>query len=369
MTDAPCILFVDCDRFYFAVEVAESPELAEGTGPIIIGHDPRRAPRAIVTTANNAARALGIHSGMSAARALRLAPDAMFLPPRHELYQQYSRRVMAVLRDESPLVQQNSIDEAACQWPAGFLAEPAVRLRMRIWDDTGISVSIGVASSQLVAKMASEDAKRQADHVRLVLPGDEADFLAPLDVRSLIGVGPKAEKRLRAIGIQTIGDLTRRSLTELVGLFGRAHGQYLFDSSRGIDNSPLRSERAAKSVSEEHTFDHDTADRQVLWNQLRRQSAEISARLRGEGLEAREIGIKLRYANWETVTRQTRIAIPTDDGQTLSAAAAALMRRHWDDSRSVRLIGLRAGHLAPKTTIRQLELLEGNSNPRQTNDD
>src|SRR5436190_2218509 len=134
MTDtAPCYLFLDCDRFYFAVEAAERPGLADDPRPVIIGRDPRVAPRGIVTTANDAARALGIHSGLSAAIALRLAPNALFLPPRHEIYARYSARVMAVLRDESPLVEQHSIDEAACVWPHGFRPEPPLALRAGVW--------------------------------------------------------------------------------------------------------------------------------------------------------------------------------------------------------------------------------------------
>src|SRR3989454_810582 len=140
MTDtAPCYLFLDCDRFYFAVEAAERPGLAGAPRPVIIGRDPRTAPRGIVTTANDPARALGIRSGLSAAIALRLAPNALFLPPRHELYERYSTRVMAVLRDESPLVEQHSIDEAASLWPHGFGPEPPLALRARVLAETGIS--------------------------------------------------------------------------------------------------------------------------------------------------------------------------------------------------------------------------------------
>src|SRR5436190_13396256 len=184
MTDtAPCYLFLDCDRFYFAVEAAERPGLADDPRPVIIGRDPRVAPRGIVTTANDAARALGIHSGLSAAIALRLAPNALFLPPRHEIYAQYSARVMAVLRDESPLVEQHSIDEAACVWPHGFRPEPPLALRARVLAESGVSVSLGLATSPLVAKMASETAKQRSDHLCIVSPGDEAAFLAPLPVR------------------------------------------------------------------------------------------------------------------------------------------------------------------------------------------
>jgi DNA polymerase-4 len=206
--------------------------------------------------------------------------------------------------------------------------------------------------------MASEVAKRQADHLWIVRPGEEALFLAPLPVRALVGVGPKTEPRLRALGIMTIGELAARTPEELVRQFGRAYGTYLWEASRGIDESALVAERAAKSVSAEHTFPADTADRRVLWREVQTQAAEVAGRLREEGVLAGEVGLKLRYADWQTLTRQMRLAMPADDAEILAAAAAALMRKHWERSRLVRLIGLRAGHLTPAGAVTQLPLLE-----------
>src|SRR6266516_5238537 len=158
----PCILHADADRFYFAVEVLERPELASLGRPVIIGHDPREAPRAIVTTANDTARRLGIVSGMAGARALQLAANAVFIPPRHELYSQYSRRLMAALRTETATLQQLSIDEAWLDWSnRGFEPALAVAMRARLAAETGLSVSLGVAGSKLMAKMATEAAKEQ----------------------------------------------------------------------------------------------------------------------------------------------------------------------------------------------------------------
>jgi len=351
-----CILFVDCDRFYFAVEASERPGLSADVRPVIIGRDPREFRRGIVTTANDAARALGIHSGMSAAAALRLAPNALFLPPRHELYARYSARVMAVLRDASALVQQSSIDEAACEWLCGFDPEPALALRGRVLAETGISVSLGVATSPLVAKMASEVAKQRDDHVCVVLPGTEAAFLAPLPVRALTGVGPKTEPRLHAAGITTIAQLAARPKEELLQLFGRSYGTFLWEASRGIDETPLVAERPAKSISAEHTFPSDTADRRVLWRELRRQAEEVAGRLCEEQVRAGEVGIKLRYADWVTLTRQIRLVSPTYDAAVLAAGAAALMRKHWEPGRAVRLIGLRAASLIALSTVTQLPL-------------
>jgi DNA polymerase-4 len=338
------------------VEAAERPGLAEDPRPVIIGRDPRQAPRAIVTTANDAARALGIHSGLSAAIALKRAPNALFLPPRHDVYEQYSARVMAVLRATSPLVEQNSIDEAACLWPHGFEAGAALALRARVLAETKISVSLGIATSALIAKMASEAAKSRADHVVVVQPGDEAAFLAPLPVRALVGIGPKAEQRIVALGITTIGDLAARPLDELVAQFGRAYGRYLHEASRGIDETVLQAERTSKSISAEHTFAVDTTDRHELWAELHDQAEEVAGRLRQEGLLAGHVAIKVRYANWQTFTRQMQLPHPTDEPETLARGAATLMRRNWDRTRAVRLIGLRAGRLVPANQVAQLSL-------------
>ena len=204
--------------------------------------------------------------------------------------------------------------------------------------------------------MASEAAKKRADHLCIVTPGAEASFLSPLPVRALVGVGPKAEAQLRAAGIETIGGLAGRSRDELVTLFGRAYGRYLSDASRGVDHRTLSAERVAKSISAEHTFPHDTTDRGVLRERLRSQAQEVSARLAQEGLRAEEVAIKLRYANWQTLTRQTKLRVATADAEALAASATGLMQLHWDPTRAVRLIGLRAGRLTGGTKPAQQSL-------------
>ena len=354
-TGARCIAHCDADRFFFAVEALERPELARVTWAVVVGHDPRQAPRAIVTTANDAARAFGIGSGMSGAHALRLAPEALFVPPRHDLYRAYSARLMAVLREASPLVQPLSIDEAWLEW-GHRRWDPALAraLREDVLARTGLSISVGVAPSKLVAKMATELAKPGS--VRIVLPGDEAEFLAPLPVRALYGVGPRTAERLAAAGFERIGDLARCAREELVGLLGRSHGRILSERARGLDHSELRAERQPKSYSAEHTFQQDTRDRALLWRELRAQADEVAGRLRGDGLLAGVAAIKLRYATFETVTRQIRLATPSDAPDVLAESAALLMRRHWDRPRPIRLIGLRAARFSPADAPVQLAL-------------
>jgi DNA polymerase-4 len=350
-----CIAHCDADRFYYAVEALERPELAANNRPVIVGHDPRTAPRSIVTTANDAARSVGINSGMSSAIALRLAPDALFVAPRHELYREYSDRLMAILRGASTVVETLSIDEAWIDWSAhGYDVAAAQALRARVLGETGLSISIGVAASKLVAKMATEAAKPGG--VRVIQPGDEAAFLAPQPVRVLFGVGPRTAERLAEAGIDTIGEIARRPRDRLVELLGSSHGGGLWERAHGRDDSPLEPERAARSYSAEHTFPFDTLDRRQLWTELRSQASEVAARLRAEGVHAGEVAIKLRYASFETMTRQARLPLPTDADDAIALAAAALMRRHWDRSRAVRLIGVRAARLMPAARPVQLPL-------------
>jgi DNA polymerase-4 len=354
-------LHCDVDKMYFSVEALETPGLAEDTRVVLVGLDPREYPRAVVTTANGVARQIGINSGMSTAIAARMAREqgleVVYVRPRHELYGEYSRRLMDLLRTETPLLEQRSIDEAAMDWREhGFARAPVVRLRQRVLGEIGLSVSFGVAASLLVAKMASEVAKAEADHVCVVAPGAAALFLAPLPVRALIGVGPKSEARLRGFDVLTIGDLAERPLAWLVEQFGSAYGRYLHSASRGEDDSTLVGEHTSKSISAEHTFARDTADRREIWGRLQSQASEVAARLRAEELLAGEVAIKLRYGvTWVTITRQQRLLSATDDADVLAAGAAALMRKAWT-RQPIRLIGLRAGKLEPSREAVQLAL-------------
>ena len=361
--DGPAAVFLHCDvdKMYYGVEALERPELASERRAVIIGADPRQAPRGIVTTANGVARSIGISSGLSTAIASRLAVqhglEVVFIPPRHALYAEYSRRLMDLLRTETLLLEQRSIDEATLDWRNhGFFLEPVLRLRARILDEIGLSVSFGLASNLLVAKMASEVAKSREDHVCIVVPGDEASFLAPLPIRALLGVGPKSEARLKTFGIQTIGDLAKRPLAWLVDLFGSSYGRYLHRASRGEDDSRLNAAPASRSISAEHTFARDTVDRTEIWRMLQAQAEEVAGRLRQEGLVAGEVAVKVRYGvTFETITRQQRLGAPTADANVLAAGAAALMRKAWNH-KPIRLVGVRAARLVEPGAAEQLRL-------------
>lgn len=356
-------LHCDVDKMYYSVETLESPALADETRAVIIGIDPREYPRGVVTTANGVARSIGIGSGMSCAIAQRMAGErgieVVFVAPRHDIYAAYSKRLMDLLRSESPLLEQRSIDEAALDWQQhGFLSEPVLALRQRILSEIGLSVSFGVAATLLVAKMASEVAKQRDNHVCIVAPGEATAFLAPLPIRALVGVGPKSEARLRGFGVETIGDLARQSEYELVQHFGKSYGRYLYQASRGEDDSTLVDEHIYKSISAEHTFAFDTSDRSEIWRRLQAQARDVADRLRAEQLVASEVAIKLRYGvTWETITRQQRLGAPTAEAEVLAAGAAALMRKAWN-RRPIRLIGLRAGRLETPPDGETLSLWE-----------
>jgi len=346
----PVYLHCDVDKMYFSVEALEDPGLADDARAIVISADPRTYPRGVVTTANAVARSLGINSGMSTALAARMAAERgveiVCIPPRHALYGEYSRRLMDVLRTETPLLEQRSIDEAALDWSHhGFDPHPVLQLRKKVLDQVGLSISLGVAATPLVAKMASEQAKGQEDHVCIVQPQHSASFLAPLPIRALVGIGPKSEARMRGLGLEHIGDIANQPLHDLVQHFGKAYGRYLHQASRGEDAATLVGEHTYKSISAEHTFGQDTSDRAEIWRRLQAQAQDVAERLKGEHLVATEVAIKLRYGvTWITITRQQRLGAPTDDARVLAAGAAALMRKAWN-RRPVRLIGLRAGRL------------------------
>jgi DNA polymerase IV len=356
--DQRCILHADADRFYFAVEAVERPELAQLDRPVIIGHDPRQSPRAVVTTANDAARVLGIDSGVSCRVALNRAPNAMFVPPRMEIYREYSRRLMAALRSETDSLEQLSVDEAWLNWQAyGFDSISAISLRAHAREATGLSVSVGVAPTKLLAKMATEAAKATSDRVLVVAPDRVQAFLEPLPVESLWGVGPKTANRLRSLGLETVGAIAAASIDRLQDSFGPRHGRILADHSRGLDESQLAPVRAPKSFSTERTFPVDVSDRAELWRTMQHQSASLAERLERRGLVATEVAVKLRYADWEDAVRQTRLPSPSANADVIANAAASLMRRAWDRDRALRLLGVRVSRFAEVGQPFQLEML------------
>src|SRR5229473_769293 len=263
------VAHLDLDAFFAAVEELEDPALRRV--PLVVGGDPKG--RGVVATANYVARGFGIHSAMSCAEAYRRCPQAVFVRPRHSLYKDYSREVWSTIREIVPTVEQAGIDEgyldlgevAPAFDDARALAE-AVQAVVRA--RTRLSCSLGVASAKVVAKIASD--RRKPGGLTVVRPGREASFLAPLPLRVLPGIGPRADERLRAAGIETIGDLA--ALGESHPLAGGKVGQLLRDRARGIDPRPLETSAERSSISQEETFAKDIADRERLYDELRRMA-------------------------------------------------------------------------------------------------
>lgn len=350
------IIHLDLDAFYASVEVLLDPSLAGR--PVIVGGSPEA--RGVVASASYPARAYGVRSAMPMREALRLCPEAIVLPPRHDVYVAYSRRVMAILRQVTPLVEQLSIDEAfldvtAPDVPWEHAVEVARTLQAHIRDEVGLSASLGVATNKLVAKIASDEGKPGG--LVVVPPGEEASFLSPLPVQKLWGVGPVTAQRLRALGVGTIGELSRLPLEQLVSEFGKSQGTSLHRQARGLDERPVEPRRERKSVSHEHTFSRDVRDRGRLVEEIRRLSAGVAEGLRREGRPARTITLKLRRADFTTVTRSRTLPAPTDDAEVICATATTLFDGEWRPGEPVRLVGVRASNLTEATGY-QLPLIQ-----------
>jgi len=349
------ILHLDVDAFFASVEEILDPSL-KGK-PLIVGARPEQ--RGVVASASYAARAFGVRSAMPTAQALRLCPQAIVIPPRHRVYGEYSARMMAILAEYSPLVEPLSLDEAfldvtGCQARWGSPEELAHHLQERLEVELGLSISIGLASNKLVAKIASGLEKPRGF---VVVPyGKEAEFLAPLPVEKLWGVGKVTARTLHEMGVFTIGQLARFPVAQLEARFGQ-RGRDLHRYARGIDDSPVVVEREEKSLSREVTFAEDVGDREVLRKTLLSLSEDVARRLRKRGLQGRTVKLKLRYADFTTLTRQVTLDAPTDLEQVVFDQAVRLLEKAWDRCRKVRLIGVGVSKFGPEE--RQLSLFEG----------
>jgi DNA polymerase-4 len=344
------VLCADVDAMFATIEAIE-----RGLGlevPILVGGAPEE--RGVVSTASYAARRFGCHSAMPMSQALRLCPQAVRVPPRHGLYSEYSGRIMDILKSYGPL-EQMSIDEAYVDVGLeGIDRELGRAVKDAVRQATRLTVSVGLSRNKLVSKVASGFDK--PDGLTVVAAGDEATFLAPLPVAKISGVGPKTESRLAELGVQTCGDLTRLPLESLVARFGLTGGRSLHDHARGIDDSPIVTHRDLKQVSQETTFVQDVADRVKLWATLRNQSDSVSRRLRSHGVLARTVTLKLRYSDFQLLTRNASLSVPSDDRDELARAAGRLMRSNWQRGRPIRLIGISATRLVPSESWLQLVL-------------
>jgi DNA polymerase-4 len=331
---------LDLDAFFAAVEELEDPSLR--AQPLIVGGDPHG--RGVVATANYVARGFGIHSAMSAAEALRRCPHAVFVRPRHSLYREYSRAVWQSVRAIVPTVERTGLDEGYLELTevaSDFLRarELAEAVQTAVRGTTRLTCSLGVATSKVVAKVASDS--RKPGGITIVLPGREAAFLAPLAVRKRPGVGPRSAERLARAQIETVGALAALDDGTLRTLMPGKVGRLLRDRARGLDARRLETATERISISIEETFPRDIDEPALLHAELRRMAERLSEHLRRDGQNARTVTTKLRYPDFAIRTRSLTLDVAVDDAQTIGDVACRLLDRALSDRPgALRLVGV-----------------------------
>jgi DNA polymerase-4 len=346
--DSATILHVDLDAFFAAVEQLDDPTLRGR--PVIVGG---LGNRGVVSTASYEAREFGVHSAMPMSRARKACAQATFLWPRFDRYQEKSVEVMTILESITPLVEPLSIDEAFLDVGGArrLLGEPeeiAQLIRQRVRTETGLAISVGVATTKFLAKLASDLAK--PDGLLAIAPGTERDFLAPLPVTRLWGVGPATRKKLDRMGLRTIGDVAGLDESTLQHALGTSVGAHLHALANNLDDRAVVTDREAKSIGAEETYNADLRDRDACEGELVRLTDRSCARMRKEALVARTITLKIRFGNFETRTRARTLSEATDVSTVILATVKELLAE-FDVARGVRLLGVSLSHLADRPTL------------------
>lgn len=338
------ILHIDMDAFYASVEIMDNPELAGK--PIAVGG----RERGVVSAASYEARAFGVNSAMPVTQAYRKCPQLLMLPVRMERYLEVSRQIMGILAEVTPRIEVVSVDEAFLDVSGarrifGSPVEIASLLRQRIRTEVGVPSSVGIAATKHVAKIASAHAK--PDGMLLVPATATLDFLHGLPVGALWGVGDKTRERLERRGLRSIADVADFGESALVRLLGEAHGRHLYQLSMGIDERPIVTEREEKSIGAEDTFFDCLKKRKDVERAVLAQCDETGRRLRKAGLVCRNVAIKVRFADFTTITRSATLDAATDVAQELYEVAVRLLSKIDIPDRGIRLVGVRAGELSP----------------------
>ena len=346
----PAILHGDLDAFYASVEQLLDASLRGR--PVIVGGAGRRG---VVCAASYEARRYGVRSAMPGVRARQLCPDGVFVAPRMQLYSEYSERVMTIIRAETPLVEQLSVDEAFCDVRSlrrvvGDGRTVAAALRTRIRDEVGLVASIGVATTKFLAKVASDHAK--PDGLFVVEPGHELEFLHPLPIRVLWGVGPKTAERLERFAVRTVGDVARLPLETMITTLGKAAGEHLHQLAHNRDPRPVVTDREAKSIGHEETFGEDLYERIAIERELLRLTGSVAARMRSAGVRCRTVSLKARYPDFSTLSRARTLPAPTDVGAVVYDATRQLLDQ-IDCGRGLRLVGVHCSNLVAGDTPTQ----------------
>jgi DNA polymerase-4 len=339
------VLHCDMDCFYAAIHMRDDPTLAGK--PVLVGGRP--GGRGVVAAASYEARRYGVRSAMPSTTAARLCPQAVFLPPDFPRYREESKRVFAIFRELTDRIQAVSIDEAyldvsECLGRWGSATAIAEEIRRRVREERSLTVSVGVGPNKLIAKIASDFDK--PDGLTVVRPERVRQFLQPLSVRVIPGIGPATAERLGRLGIRTVRDLVGWSESSLEERFGR-HGRSLYRFARGIDERPVTESRQRKSLSSERTFAEDLTDLADIEREVDRLSERVARGLEAKQLTARTISLKVRYADFTTVTRSCTLTGATRQPDTLRERATALLAQTEAAERPVRLLGVGCSNLGP----------------------
>ncbi len=345
--DDASILHADLDAFYASVEQLDDPALRGR--PVVVGG---LGPRGVVAAASYEARRFGVHSAQPMARARRACPDGVFLPPRFERYGALSRTFLEVLRRFTPLVEPLALDEAfldvhGARRSRGRGVEIAGEIRRDVRAQTGLAVSVGAATTKLMAKLASDLAK--PDGFLVVEPGHELALLHPLPVDRLFGVGPATRAQLERLGLHSVGDLARAPAATLVAALGTNRAAQLQALAQNRDDRAVEPEHERKSLGHEETFPRDVADPDELARVVTRMADRVGTRLRAEHTAARTVQLKVRFADFRTITRSRTLPAPTDRGQLIGATARELLAA-VDLAEGVRLVGVTAQKLSVGAT-------------------
>lgn len=351
------IVHLDMDAFFVEVERRRRPGLRDR--PVLVGG---LGNRSVVASASYEARARGVRSGMPMAHARRLIPGAQVVPPDHDAYRDVSTQVFEILEHFTPRTEPVSVDEAFLDIGGLRLhhatpLDAAGAMRAAVREATGLPSSAGIATTKLVAKMASRDAK--PDGMRLVSAGTELDYLHPQHVRALWGVGEATHARLEELGITTIGDLAAFPQPTLVRRLGESLGEHLWQLANGVDARPVQADGAARSISVEETFETDLTERAPMERVLLAQADRLATRLRRAGVVAHTVALKARYPDFSTVTRSHTFQRPLLTSEELFEAARMLLDRTDAAVRGVRLLGIGGDGLAASDAPRQLDLDPG----------
>lgn len=343
------VIHLDLDAFFSSVETKKRPEL-KGR-PVIVGADGDPAKRGVVSAASYEARRSGVSAGMPLKKAYKLCPEAAFLPVDFGSYEKESEAFMAILRDYSPLVESFGLDEAFLEMPPSSVepfensASIAREIKARIKKDLKLAVTAGIGPNKLMAKMASDAAK--PDGFLVIKVEETARFLRELPSRKLWGVGPKTEKRLRDLGIKTIGELAKTPVQHLERNFGPAIGRTLHEHANGIDDTPVVPFYEPKSFGREVTFEEDTKDIYLIKETLYALTEDVTARLKESGHKCRQAAIKIRYSDFRTITRSRTFGAATDSLNDIWPGTLKLIEE-TDFPKAVRLVGVRVGELEGK---------------------